>query len=659
MVIRRKNRPCTKPADFEKVKLPVLRPIVLVILTLLAVFTGCIYWLQERRIDDHVRDQVGRAKLLLRECRVENARLLRGVMDPLLRDRELQRYWLSGDRPALLNYAKPMFDEWKSQCQITHFYFHGLDRVCFLRVHDPNRRDDLIQRVTLDRAAESQDASWGIEVGPLGTFALRLVHPWRIEGKVVGYIEVGEEIDHIIAMVKQILGVELVVVADKSFLNRRGWEDGMKMLGREANWDLLPHFVVSDHTLGRTVGWSTACGALCSGGDENRLFKQTIDGRRYGGGVIILSDAADRPVGKVVVLCDIEAEKASLRQLLFMMVDLSVVVVVAIAVLFGRFIRDIEHRLTVVYADLKTEIQKRKSVEEELRKHQDHLEDLVRHRTVELETTNRHLSQEIADRMAAEDSLHDLNEELQQTVGRLDVANRDLKSFVHVAAHDLKAPIRAVGTLADWIREDCEGKISESSKGHLDMLENRAARLSRHIDRILEYSEISSGNGLARPVDLNVLVREVIGRVAVPPGIDVVVENELPIIMADRTRMTQIFENLLGNAVKYMSKPTGSVRVGCATDGDGWRFHISDTGPGIEERFFSKVFQMFQTLSPRDEVEATGMGLSIVKRIVELHGGTIWVESVVSRGSTFFFTLYPQTPQAVAATPEVALAGPP
>jgi signal transduction histidine kinase len=659
MVIRRKTRPRAKPADFEEVKLLVLRPIVLVILILLAVFTGCIYWLQERRIDTHVRDQVGRAKLLLRECRVDDSRLLRGVMNSLLKDRELQRCWLSGDRAALLNYAKPQFDEWKSQCQITHFYFHDLDRVCFLRVHDPNRYGDLIRRETLDRAVNEGDVSWGIELGPLGTFTLRLVHPWPIDGKLAGYLEVGQEIDRTVTMVKQVLGVELVVVADKSFLNRQGWEEGMKMLGREANWDLLPRFVVSDHTLGPMVGWSTACGPLCTEGGEDRLFEHTIDGRCYRGGVIALTDAADRPVGKVVVMCDIEAEKASLWQLLFMMLDLSVVVVVAMAVLFGRFIRDIERRLTVVYADLKTEIQKRKSVEEELRKHQDNLEDLVRQRTVELETTNRHLSQEITDRMAAENSLHDLNEELQQTVARLDVANSDLKSFVHVAAHDLKAPIRAVGTLTDWIREDCEDKISEDSKGHLDMLENRAARLSRHIDRILEYSEISSGNGPAHPVDLNAVVREVMGKIAVPPGIEVVVENELPIIMADRTRMTQIFENLLGNAVKYMGKPTGSVRVGCATDSDGWRFHVSDTGPGIEERFFSKVFQMFQTLSPRDEVEATGMGLSIVKRIVELHGGTIWVEAVVGRGSTFFFTLYPQIPQAVAAMPEVAMAGQP
>jgi signal transduction histidine kinase len=656
MAIRRKCRPHTKPPDFEEVRLPVLRPIVLVILILLSVFTGCIYWMQERRIDSHVRDKVGRVKLLLRERLVEDSRLLRGLADPLLVDRELQRCWRAGDRSALLDRSKPVFEELRSRYGITHFYFHGLDRVCFLRVHDPNRYGDRIDRVTLDHAATGDGSSWGVELGPLGTLTLRLVRPWQIDGESVGYVELGEEIDSVVSTLKHVFDVELVVAVGKSFLDRAEWEEGMKLAGREANWDLLSCFVVSDHTFGPAADLPITCGILCSGGRENRLFDQAVNGRRYRGGVILLSDAADRPVGRIVVLCDIGAEKASLRQLLIMMLDLSGVVALAMAVLFGRFIRDIERRLTTVYRDLRTEIEKRKSVEEELRKHRDNLEDLVSKRTVELENTNRHLSQEIADRLAAESALSDLNKELQHTVSQLDVANNDLKDFLRVAAHDLKAPIRAVGILADWIRDDCKDQIGESSKAHLDLLLGRAQRLSRHIDRILEYSEVSSANRPARKIDLNRLVQEVIQSMAPPPGIEMVVENELPIIRADRIRLVQIFENLLGNAVKYIGKPTGLVKIGCAREGDGWRFFVSDSGPGIEKRFFSKIFEVFRTLSPRDEVEGTGMGLSIAKRVVELYGGTIWVESVVGQGSTFFFTLPSQTPEGVAESPEAAIA---
>jgi len=655
MMMRRKKQLATPPEDFEEVRLPVLRPIVLVILTLLAVFTACIYWLQERRIDGHVRDRIARVRVLLRESLAGDARLLRGLTDSLVRDRELQRRWLAGDRATLQEYSKPLFDDLRLRYQVTRFYFHAPDRTCFLRVHDPNRYGDRIDRATLDRAITGDGASRGIELGPLGTFALRLVRPWLIEGELTGYVELGEDIDGIVAELKRVLDVELVVAVDKGFLNRPAWEQGMKMLGREANWDLLSRAAISSHTFGPTVGRPLTCQTICSGRGDKSLFEETIQGRRYRGGTIVLSDAADRPVGRLVVLSDIGAEKASLRLLLFTMLDLSVVVVVALAVLFGRFIRDIERRLTAVYADLKTEIQKRTCAEEELRRHRDHLEDLVGQRTVELRTANEHLSQEIADRLAAEQALHDLNEELQLTVARLDVANTDLKSFVRVAAHDLKAPIRAVGTLVDWVRDECGDQISESGRAHLDLLLNRAVRLSRHIDRILEYSEISSGSGPVRPIDLNGLVQEVVEKLAPPPGIEVVVEDELPTITADRTRMVQIFQNLLSNAVRYMDKPTGEVRVGCVRQGEGWQFHVRDTGPGIEEKYFAKIFEMFQTLSPRDEVEATGMGLPIVKRIVELHGGTIWVESAVGQGSTFFFTLYPQAASTAVPAVEAAL----
>lgn len=655
MQIRRKDQAPAPPADFETVRLPVLRPIVLVILILLAVFTACIYWLQQRQIESRVRDRIAQARALLREYRLEDTRLLRGMVDVLQRDAELKRCWRTGDRAALLRCSQPYFEELRSRYRITHFYFHRPDGTCFLRVHEPNRHDDRIDRVTLKHAAEGEEISWGLELGPLGTFALRVVHPAYAGEELLGYVELGEEIDRMVSLVKQVLNVELVVAADKSYLNRSAWEDGMRLLGRQAEWDLLPSFVVNDHTLGPAVRESQIAGVLSSARRGNTLFEHTIRGRHYRGGTIVLSDAADRPVGRIAVLCDIGAEKASLRLLLFMLLDLSAVVAVAIAVLFGRFLRDIERRLTAVYADLKTEIHKRTAAEEELRRHQDHLEELVRQRTAELEATNQHLSQEIADRIAAQDSLHSVNEELQNTVARLDVAHSDLNSFLRIAAHDLKAPIRAVGTLVDWIRDDCGDKVSEAGKDHLDLLLNRAQRLSRHIDRILEYSEISAVPGPAHQVDLNALVAEIIASFPRPQDIVVTLENELPVVLADRTRMTQLFYNLLSNAVRYLGKPAGLVRVGGTPAADGWRFYVSDTGPGIEERFFAKIFQMFQTLSPRDEVEATGMGLPIVKRIVELYGGTIWVESTVGAGSTFYFTL--PLPTASAATePQEVLA---
>jgi signal transduction histidine kinase len=369
------------------------------------------------------------------------------------------------------------------------------------------------------------------------------------------------------------------------------------------------------------------------------LFDQTVDGREYRCGAIPLLDAAGRDVGKLIVLDDIGDQKAFLRLLLVAILGLNAAVILLLIALFRRLIRSIERRLTALYADLRVEIRRREATEAELREHRDHLDELVCKRTAELETTNEQLSQEIADRLAAENQLGELNKELQDTVRKLDLANNDLRVFLHAAAHDLKAPVRAIGTLADWIRDDCGAVLCEQSQVHLDTLVQRAQWLDRHLRRIVEFSEISSAGRPARDVDLDALVHDVMTEIDPPRGIDLVVANPLPIVKADRTHMSQIFENLLSNAVRYMGKPQGAVTVRCVRDGDFWRFSVSDTGPGIEGRYLSRIFEAFQTLLPRDQMEATGMGLAIAKRGVESYGGTIWAESVVGRGSTFFFTL--------------------
>ena len=122
----------------------------------------------------------------------------------------------------------------------------------------------------------------------------------------------------------------------------------------------------------------------------------------------------------------------------------------------------------------------------------------------------------------------------------------------------------------------------------------------------------------------------------------IVIDDDLPTVIADRLHMEQIFRHLLDNAVRYMDKPEGVVTVRAVDEGELWRFSISDNGPGIEQRYFEKIFKMFQTLSPRDEIEATGVGLAIAKRIVELYDGQIWIESTIGEGSTFTFTLSAQ-----------------
>jgi signal transduction histidine kinase len=126
---------------------------------------------------------------------------------------------------------------------------------------------------------------------------------------------------------------------------------------------------------------------------------------------------------------------------------------------------------------------------------------------------------------------------------------------------------------------------------------------------------------------------------APPEHVHIAVKDGLPTVLGERTRLGQVFQNLLSNAVKFMDKPEGQVSIGCVDEGTHWRFSVADNGPGIEEKHYPKVFQMFQTLAPRDQVESTGIGLALVKKIVETWSGRIWLESTVGEGSTFYFTL--------------------
>jgi signal transduction histidine kinase len=249
------------------------------------------------------------------------------------------------------------------------------------------------------------------------------------------------------------------------------------------------------------------------------------------------------------------------------------------------------------------------------------------------------LQVEANERKKAEEALAKANENLAESVRDLQRSNKELQDFAHVTAHDLKAPLRGIGTLADWIMSDYSDKLDDQGKQNLQMLKGRVSRMSELIDSILHYSEIGRTTQRIDRVDVNAVVGEVVERIVVPPHIQIRVAVDLPTVMSERARLAQIFQHLIGNAVKYMDKPQGYVEVGYARIDGFLRFHVSDNGPGINRKYFQKVFQMFQTLTRRDERESTGIGLAVVKKIVELYDGNVWIESEMGKGATFYFTL--------------------
>jgi PAS domain S-box-containing protein len=233
------------------------------------------------------------------------------------------------------------------------------------------------------------------------------------------------------------------------------------------------------------------------------------------------------------------------------------------------------------------------------------------------------------------------NAELRQAklFEQLEKTNQELRNFVYVTSHDLKTPLRGIKTIADWIFTDYGDKLDKDGKEKVNLLMIRVDRMYNLIEGILQYSKIGHTREGKIVVNLNELVAEVIDMITPPENITITVENELPVIEYERTPLIQVFQNLLSNAVEYMDKPQGYVRIGCVEEDGFWKFSVADNGPGIEERNFERIFKIFQTLAPRDEFESTGIGLTITKKIVEMYGGKIWVQSKIGEGSTFFFTL--------------------
>jgi two-component system, LuxR family, sensor kinase FixL len=237
---------------------------------------------------------------------------------------------------------------------------------------------------------------------------------------------------------------------------------------------------------------------------------------------------------------------------------------------------------------------------------------------------------DISQRKAAE-------EQVRRYATELERSNRELNDFAYSASHDLRSPLRAVAQIAGWIAEDHGAELSEDVRNDLDLMQRRVQRMQNLLDDMLEYARVGRSDGDLSHVDCDQLVREIVETLPVTNGFSVRIAP-MPTLLTHRSPLQQVLRNLIGNAIKHHDRPDGFVDVSGADHGDHIEFIVHDDGPGISQDYHEQIFRMFTTLKPRDAVEGSGMGLALVKKIVEGRGGTIQLESAVGRGATFRFT---------------------
>jgi signal transduction histidine kinase len=267
---------------------------------------------------------------------------------------------------------------------------------------------------------------------------------------------------------------------------------------------------------------------------------------------------------------------------------------------------------------------------------------LVTRRTMQLAELNEELINEINERLNAEKQLQRLNETLEQRVAirtaEVERNVKELEQFAYVTSHDLKAPLRGIANLAAWLEEDLRGKLTDTTREQLGLLRDRVWRMNALIEGLLEYSRIGRTAHSMASVDTGELLTEVIDSLSPPDGFIIDVAANMPTLYTDRLHLYQVFSNLIGNSIKHGKGEQGHVGVTVHDQGEYYEFTVTDDGPGIAPEYHDKVFMVFQTLAVNDYGSNTGIGLALVKKIVQEHGGSITLESEKGNGATFRFS---------------------
>ncbi|ALJ06476.1 histidine kinase [Pseudalgibacter alginicilyticus] len=231
----------------------------------------------------------------------------------------------------------------------------------------------------------------------------------------------------------------------------------------------------------------------------------------------------------------------------------------------------------------------------------------------------------------------EINAQREKVLQKLAEQNQELSDYAHMVSHDLKSPLRSIYTLTTWLKDDYKDKIDANGHESLDLIRNNVEKMDNLISGILDYTTINKNKSEFYDVDIDKLIDDILETIEIPNTISIKKASQLPVINGDKYRLQQLFQNMIDNAIKYNDKENGFIEIGFKNQTDFWEFYVKDNGKGIDAAYFEKIFKTFGKLE--NNSKSTGIGLSIVKKIIDIYGGKVWLESELGKGTTFYFTL--------------------
>ncbi len=664
----------------ERIKFRILIPLLLALGTMLGAFVFALHRTQSQQSSRTIGRSAAQVQNLLQVEQAHKIAVMTTTLEAVLQDGRLGELFRARARDQVLERVQPLFEALKREHQITHFYFHGTDRVNWLRVHRPAENGDRINRFTLREAERTGKLALGLERGPVGKFVLRVVAPWRQGGELLGYVELGVEFEDTVDKVKDLLQVDFVAAVYKQFLDREQWQRALKTYGLVGSWDEFPSVVVTNMTFTTMPGpvrmYLSGLQGVTPGANEFA----TWENRRLQLVFLPLADVAGKRLGELIVVQDVTEAQAQERESIRFIVWVCVLVGTVLAGLFYLFLNRIEQDLAGRTAKLEAEILERQRAETNLDHARQELERRVADRTRELEEANAGLNAEIAFKEQAQRDLEDTHRRLMDTsrqAGMAEVATSVLHNVGNVlnsvnvsatlaADHIRRSKVSNVIKLRDLLhqhRDDLGRFFAEDPKGrmvpaYLDSLADSLGKeqkavlaelgaLRNNIDHIKDVVAMQQSyaktSGVMETVSVPDLVEDALrmnaGSLA-RHDVEIVRDYaSRPVITTDKHKVLQILVNLIRNA-KYACDESGRtdkfITLRTVTDEDGVTISVTDNGVGVPVENLTRIFAHGFTTRKHGH----GFGLHSGALAARELGGSLAVHSEgPGRGATFSLRL--------------------